>query len=212
MSTDLMVPSNHLILCCPLLLLPSVFLCIRVFFQWVGSLHQVARDLELQFLHQSFQWIFRVSCLSFTGLISLQCMGLSSLFQHYSLEASLWCSAFFMIQLSHLYMTTGKTIVLTIWTFVGKVKIQQGCLSWFGGKFNFAIYIEWTQEESTGDALDSEKMCFNMEDWSPTAVNCTPLFESLMDDLIKCAFNWAVSRCKLLLSSLALLLPNYCRV
>ena len=99
MSTDLMVPSNHLILCCPLLLLPSVFLCIRVFFQWVGSLHQVARVLELQFLHQSFQWIFRVSCLSFTGLISLQGMGLSRVFSSttvwkhlFGAQHSLWSS------------------------------------------------------------------------------------------------------------------------
>ena len=57
-----------------------------------------------------------------TGLISLQSKGLSSLLRHHSLKASiLWSSAFFMVQLSHLYVTTGKTTALTIWTFVGKV-------------------------------------------------------------------------------------------
>ena len=60
--------------------------------------------------------------LGLTGLISLQSMGLKSLLQHHSLKASiLWCSAFFMVQFSNPYMTTGKTIVLTTQTFVGKV-------------------------------------------------------------------------------------------
>ena len=58
-----MMPSSCLILCCPLLLLPSVFPSIRVFFQWVGSLHQEAKVLEFHFPHLSFQWIFRVDFL-----------------------------------------------------------------------------------------------------------------------------------------------------
>ena len=56
---ELVMPSNHLILCHPLLILPSIFPSIRVFYQWVGSLHQVAKVWELQLQHQSFQWIFR---------------------------------------------------------------------------------------------------------------------------------------------------------
>ena len=60
MSTESVMPSNHLILCCPLLLLPSVFSSIRVF---INSSHQVAKLLELQLQHQSFQWIFRVDFL-----------------------------------------------------------------------------------------------------------------------------------------------------
>ena len=60
--------------------------------------------------------------LGLTGFISLQSKGLSKESQHHSSKASiLWCSAFFMIQLSHPYMTTGETIALTIWIFVGKV-------------------------------------------------------------------------------------------
>ena len=58
MSIELVMPSNHLILCRPLLLLPSIFSSIRIF-QWVSSLHQVAKVLEFQLQHQSFQWIFR---------------------------------------------------------------------------------------------------------------------------------------------------------
>ena len=60
--------------------------------------------------------------LGLTGLISLLSKGLSSLFQHHSLKAPIfWCSVFFVVQLSHSYMTPGKTIALTRWTFVGKV-------------------------------------------------------------------------------------------
>ena len=60
MSIKVAMPSSHLILCCLLLPMPSIFLNIRVFFQWVGSLHQVTNVLELQLQYQPFQWIFRV--------------------------------------------------------------------------------------------------------------------------------------------------------
>ena len=88
-------------------------------FQWVSSLHQVAKGLELQLQHQSFQWIFGL--ISFRiGWFALQT--LESLLQHHSSKASiLWHLAIFMIQLSHPYMTTGKTTALTIQTFVNKV-------------------------------------------------------------------------------------------
>ena len=88
-------------------------------FKWVSSSHQVAKVLEFQLQHQSFQWIFRTDFLY--SWIALQSKGLSSL-QHHSSKASiLQCSAFFIVQLSHPSMTTGKTIALTRWTFVGKV-------------------------------------------------------------------------------------------
>ena len=91
-------------------------------FQWVSSLHQVARVLEFELYHQSFQWIFRTDFL-YDGLDLLAVQGtLRSLLQHHSSKASiLHCSAFFMVQFSHPYMTIGKTIALTRWTFVGKV-------------------------------------------------------------------------------------------
>ena len=119
MSIESVMPSNHLIFCRPLLLLPSVFPSIRVF----------SKESALHIRWPKY-WIFSISPsneysgfpLLLTGLISLQSKGLSSLLQHYSLKASvLWCSAFFMVQCSHLYIIMGKTIVLTIRTFVSKV-------------------------------------------------------------------------------------------
>ena len=92
-------------------------------FQWVSSSNQVAKVLELQLQHQSFQWIFKTDLLWFAWLDLLADQGtLKSLLQHHSSKASiLQYSAFFIVQLSHPYMTTGKTIALTRWTFVSKV-------------------------------------------------------------------------------------------
>ena len=83
----------------------------------------MAKVFELQLQHQSFQWIFSVDFLKIDWFDLLAVQGtLRSLLQHHSSKASvLWRSAFFMVQLSHPYITTGKTIALTIWTFVGKV-------------------------------------------------------------------------------------------
>ena len=123
MSIESVMPSNHLLLYHPLLLLPSIFPSIRVFFQWVSSLYQVDQSIG------SFSFSISPSN-EYSGLISfrigwfdlLAVQGtLKSLFQHCSLKASvLWHSAFFIVQLSHLYIT-GKTIALTVWTFVNRV-------------------------------------------------------------------------------------------
>ena len=79
-------------------------------FQWVSSSHQVAKVLEFQLQHQSFQWLTSFRIDSFDVLVVQRT--LKSLLQHHSSKASiLQCSAFFMVQLSHPYMTTGKTIV-----------------------------------------------------------------------------------------------------
>ena len=123
MSVELVMPSNHLILCFPLLLLRSIFPSIRVF-----SNESV---LPIRWLKY---WSFSLSLSpsnEYSGLISfridwfnhLAVQGtLKSLLQHHSSKASiLWCSAFFIVQISHPYMTTRKTIALTRWTFVGKV-------------------------------------------------------------------------------------------
>ena len=117
------MPSNHFILCHPLLLLPSIFPSIRVFSNKSAILIRWPK-------YWSFS--FRTSPSNeYSGLISfriyffdfLEVQGtLKSLFQHHNLEASiLWLSDFFMFQLSQPNMTTGKTIALTIWTFVSKV-------------------------------------------------------------------------------------------
>ena len=92
-------------------------------FQWVNCSHQITKVLEFQLQHQSFQRVFRVSfLLRLTGLTLLS-KDLSDVFlQHRSSKASiLQHSAFFKVQLSQQYMTTGKTIVLTIWTFVSRI-------------------------------------------------------------------------------------------
>ena len=123
LSIELMMPSNHLILCHPLLLLPSIFPSIRVF----------SNESALRIRWPKY-WSFSF-CISpsneHSGLISfrmdwldlLAVQGtLKSLLQHHSSKASLlWCSAFFIVQLSHPYMTTGKTISLMRQTFVDKV-------------------------------------------------------------------------------------------
>ena len=92
-------------------------------FQWVSSLHHVAKVLEFQVQHQSFQWIFRTISFRMDWLDLLAVQGtLKSLLQHHSSKALvLRGSAFFIVQLSHPYLTTGKTITVTTWTFVGNV-------------------------------------------------------------------------------------------
>ena len=88
-------------------------------FKWVSSSYQVAKVLEFQLQHQSFQWIFRIDFLE-DGLVGSPCS--SGLLQHHRSKASiLQNSAFFILQLSQPYMTTGKTKALTTRTFVGKV-------------------------------------------------------------------------------------------
>ena len=120
MSIQSVMPSNHLILCRPLPLLPSIFLSIRVFStdQFFASGGQsIGVSASASVLPMNIQdW----SPLGWTGWISLQSKWLKSLFQHHSSKASiLQCSAFFVVQLSHPYLTTRKTIALTRGTFVG---------------------------------------------------------------------------------------------
>ena len=117
------MPSNHLILCRPLLLLPSIFPSIRVFsnestlrMRW-PKYWSFSFNISLSNEHPGLI-SFRMDWLD---LLAVQGT-LKSLLQHHSSKASiLQCLAFFIVQLSHPYMTTGKTIALTRWTFVGKV-------------------------------------------------------------------------------------------
>ena len=119
----LVMSSNHLILCCPLLLLPSIFPSIRIFSHESISYIRWPKNWSFSFIisppnEYSGLISFRIDWLD---LLAVQGT-LKSLLQHHSSKPSiLWCSAFFMVRLSHLYVTTGKTIALTIWTFVGKV-------------------------------------------------------------------------------------------
>ena len=92
-------------------------------FQWVNSSHEVTKVLEFQPQHQSFQWTPRTVSfrMDWLDLLAVQGTFKSLLQQHSSKASILWPSAFFTVQLSHPYMTTGKTIDLTKRTFVGKV-------------------------------------------------------------------------------------------
>ena len=123
MSIESVMPSNHLILCCPILLLPSIFPSIRVFSNESALCIRWPKDWSFSFSispskEQPELISFRMDWLD---LLAVQGT-LKSLLQHHSSKATiLWCSAFFIVQLSHPYMTTGKTIALTRWTFVGKI-------------------------------------------------------------------------------------------
>ena len=123
MSIESVMPSNHLILCHPLLLPPSIFPSIRVFSS--GSVLHIRWPKYWSFsfsISPSNEYSGRISFrVDWLDLLAVQGT-LKSLLQHYSSKASiLRCSTFFIVQLSHPYMTTGKTIALNRWTFVGKV-------------------------------------------------------------------------------------------
>ena len=158
MSIESVMPSKHLILCRPLLLLPSTFPCILVF----------SNKSVLHIRWQKYRsFSFSVSPSNeYLGLISFRMDWLDllavqgthkNLLQHHSLKTSktsiLWCSAFFMVQLSHPYMTPGKTIALTTLIFVGKViSLLLNMLSRFVIAFfqrSKCLWISWMQSPST---------------------------------------------------------------
>ena len=148
------MPSNHLILCCPLLLLPSIFPSIRVFSNesalcirwpkyWSFSFNISPSNEHSGLISFRMDWL---------DLLAVQGT-LKSLLQHHSTKASiLWHSAFFIVQLSHPYMTTGKTIALTRQTFVGKVmSLLFDMLSRLVITFlprNKCLFISWLQSPS----------------------------------------------------------------
>ena len=123
MSIESVTLSNHLILCYPLLLLPSIFSSIRVFSNESALCIRWPKYWSFSFsISSSNEYSVFISFrIDWFDLLAVQ-ETLKSLLQHHNLKASvLWHSAILMVQLSHPYMTTGKTIALTIWTFVGKV-------------------------------------------------------------------------------------------
>ena len=149
------MPSNHLILCCPLLLLPSIFPSIRVFSDesalhirwpkyWSFSFNISPSNEHSGLISFRMDWL---------DLLAVQGI-LKSLLQHHSSKASiLRHSAFFIVRLSHPYMTTGKTIDLTRWTFVDKVmSVLFNMLSRLVITFlprSKHILISWLQSPST---------------------------------------------------------------
>ena len=116
------MPSNHLILCCPLLLLPSIFPTVKVFSNELALHTSWPKYWRFSFsISPSREYPELISFrMDWLDLLTVQ--GSSKSLQHHSSKASfLQCSAFFVVQLSHPYMTTGETISLTRWIFVGKV-------------------------------------------------------------------------------------------
>ena len=122
MSIESVVPSNHLILLHPLLLPPSIFPSIRVFSNESAPCIRWPKYWSFSFsISPSNEYSGLISfTMDWLDLLAVQGT-LKSLLQHHSLKASVRCSAFFMVQLSHPYMTTEKTIALTLWTLVNKV-------------------------------------------------------------------------------------------
>ena len=173
MSIELVMPSNHFIPCHSLIILATIFLSTRV------SSHQ---------LNRYWSFSIRISpSIEYSGLISFRIDWFNllavqgtpkSLLQHHNLKASiLQVSAFFMVQLSHLYMTTGKTTVLTIWTFDIKVtSLLFNTLSWFIITFLprskrlltswlqslFAVILEPKKIKSVSASIFSPSICYIM--------------------------------------------------
>ena len=181
-----MMLSNHLILCCPLLLLPSIFPSIRVF----------SSEWTLHITWPKY-WSFSFSISLFTehsGLISfridwfdlLVVKGtLLSLLQHHGSKASvLQSSAFFMVQFSYLYMTTGKTTASTMWTLVGKVmSLPFNTVSRFVIAFSAStkrLLISWLQSPSAV-FLEPKKIKFvTVSIFKNTGVDCNVLLQGII--------------------------------
>ena len=154
MSIESVMPSNHLILCHSLLHLPSIFPSIRVFYNESALPIKWLKYWSFSFSispSNEYSWLFSFR-IDWFDLLTVQGT-LKSLLQHHSSKASiLWHSAFFMVQLSHPYMTTGKTIALTRWIFVGKViSVLFNMLSRFVIAFlpsRNCLLISWLQSPS----------------------------------------------------------------
>ena len=154
MSIELVMSSNHLILCCYLLLLPSIFPSIKVFSNESALCIRWPKYWSFSFNigpsnEHSGLISFRMDWLDLPAVQGT----LKSLLQHHSSKASiLLCSAFFIVQLSHPYVTTGKIIALTRWTFVGKViSLLFTMLSRLVITFlsrSKRLYISWIQSPS----------------------------------------------------------------
>ena len=162
MSIESVMPSNRLILCCPLLLLPSIFPSIRVFSSesalhirwpkyWSFSFSISPSNEYSELISFRIDWFDR---LAVHGT-------LKSLLQHHSSKAPLlWCSAVFMVQLSLLYMTTGKTLALTTWIFVVKYYV------YFTTVFKHHNYRAlgetyiWTEENAAGQGKADKRTAF----------------------------------------------------
>ena len=158
------MPSNHLIFCCPLLLLPSIFPGIRVFSNEAALRIRWPKYYNFSFnISPSNEQSGLISSrMDWWDLLAVQ-RTLKSRLQHHSSKASiLRRSAFFIVQLSHPYMTTEKTIALTRWTFVGKVMslLLKCCLGWSMAPHSSSLAwkIPWMEEPGRLQSLGLRKV------------------------------------------------------
>ena len=165
MSIESVIPSNHLVLCHPLLLLPSIFPSIRVFSNESVLCLRCPKYCSFSFsISPSNEYSGLISFrMDWSDLLTLQGT-LKSLLQRHSSRASiLWHSTFFIVQLSHPYTTTGKTTDLTIWTFVGKVSLLFNMLSRFILAFLLRskhLLISWLQSTNYSDFGNQENKVY----------------------------------------------------
>ena len=180
MSIELVMPSNHLILCCPLLLLPSIFPSIRVFSNESALLIRWPKYWSFSFNISPTNEHPGLISLRMDWLDLLAVQGtLKSLLQHQGIKHSKASihrrSAFIIIQLSHPYMTTGKTIALTKWTFVGKVmSLLSNMLSRLVVTFlprSKCLFISWLKSPSA--------VIFSSVQFSSVTQSCPTLYDSM---------------------------------
>ena len=184
------MPSSHLILWCPLLLLPSIFPSIRDFSS-ESSVHiRWPEDWSLSFIFSpSGEYSGLISLkIDWFDLLAVQGI-LRSLLQHHSSKTSiLWCSAFFMVQLSQPYMTTGKTTALTVWTFVGRVmSLLFNTLSRSAITFlprSNRLLISWLQSWSAMILEPKKRESVTPSTFSPSVCHAVMFCHSLNDVLL----------------------------
>ena len=183
-STESVMLYNQLIFCCPLLLLPSVFPSIRVFSNELACLIRWPKYWCFSFsisLSNEYSVLisFRIDWLDLPAIQGT----LKGLLPHCSSKASvLWCSAFFIVQFSHLNMTTGKTIALTLQTFVGKV------MSLF---FNHSVMSDSLRSHGNTSA---SVVPMNIQDWFPLGL--TNFISLQSKELSRVFSNTTVEKCQ----------------
>ena len=196
MSTESVMPSNGLILCCPLLLLPSIFPSIRAFSNELDICIVWPKHWHFSFSispSNEYSWFisFRIDWFTVQGT-------LKSLLQHHSLKALIFhCSAFFMVQLSHPHITTGKTEALTIWTFVSKMmSLLFNTLSRFVIVFlsrNNHLLILWLQSPSAAILEPKKRKPVTASTFSPSICHEVMILDAMIIIFLILRFKLAFS-------------------
>ena len=215
MSIELVMPSNHLILCNPLLLPPSIFPNIRVFSNELVICIRWPNYQSFSFnINPSNEYSRLISFrIDWLDLFAVQGT-LKSLLQHHSSRASvLWQSAFFIVLLSHLYMTTGKTIALTRQIFVGKVMCRLGWSQlFFQGAMSFNFMAAITICGLVISKQSVSQITFNQKGKCQLCLSHKPRYETLKRNafIYHSLYPSYYSCCCMVIISLAQLLGIFC--